>query len=270
MGTARTTLTLAGMAADRYGTPDNRAPLVLLHGMTFDRRIWQPILDELAQLDPDRLVVAVDLPGHGESPDQPPHSTQRILGLIHEAIGEAGLDRPVLVGHSMSGGLVSLYASQYPVGGVVNVDALPELASFAHLIQSMAPKLHGPGFADVWSMMVQSFRTDLLPVPARQLVADNSRVTPDLALGYWQDMLTTPPHELDAMVEDGLRRVGAAAVPYLLIAGSEPPAMVRDRMSRLAPQAQVEVWPDTGHFPHLAHPRRFAERLLATGGWSRA
>jgi pimeloyl-ACP methyl ester carboxylesterase len=36
----------AGMAADLYGSADERPPLVLLHGLTFDRRIWRPVLAE--------------------------------------------------------------------------------------------------------------------------------------------------------------------------------------------------------------------------------
>ena len=30
-----------GMAGVLEGTPDDRAPLVLLHGLTFDRAMWQ-------------------------------------------------------------------------------------------------------------------------------------------------------------------------------------------------------------------------------------
>src|SRR5690349_21764044 len=36
--------TLAGLAADDYGHADDRAPLVLLHGLTFDRCMWRPAL----------------------------------------------------------------------------------------------------------------------------------------------------------------------------------------------------------------------------------
>ena len=98
-------ITAAGMAADLYGCADERPPLVLLPGLTFDRRIWQPVLDHLARIDPGRQVLSLDLPGHGESPDQLPHSMQHITGLIHQAVEEAGLDTPVVVGHSMAGGL---------------------------------------------------------------------------------------------------------------------------------------------------------------------
>jgi pimeloyl-ACP methyl ester carboxylesterase len=262
------TLKLAGMAADLHGTADHRTPLVLLHGLTFDRRMWQPALDGLAELDPDRHILVLDLPGHGESPDQLPHATPHLIELVRTAIDEAGLAAPVLVGHSMSGGLASLYATEHPVRGVINIDALPELATFAGLIQSMAGPVRGSGFAQVWSTIERGFRTDLLPAAAQRLVAENGRPTQELVVGYWEELLTTPPAEQDAMVEDAIRRVGAARVPYLLIAGSEPPSAVLDRLARHAPQARVEIWANTGHFPHLAHPKRFAERLAETASWT--
>jgi pimeloyl-ACP methyl ester carboxylesterase len=262
------TLKLAGMVADLHGTPDHRTPLVLLHGLTFDRQIWQPILKDLARIDPDRHILVLDLPGHGESPDRLPHATPHLIELVRQAIDEAGLAAPVLAGHSMSGGLASLYAAEYPVRGVVNIDALPELAAFAGLIQSMAAPLRGSGFPKVWWTMEQGFHIDLLPADAQRLIADNCRPTQELVLSYWQELLTTPPLELDATVEDAMRRVGAARVPYLLITGSEPPQAVLDRIVRHAPQARVETWANTGHFPHLAHPKRFAERLAATASWA--
>ena len=36
---------LAGLAADEYGDSDELAPLVLLHGLTFDRGLWLPVLN---------------------------------------------------------------------------------------------------------------------------------------------------------------------------------------------------------------------------------
>ena len=61
----------AGLAANKHGSDDGRPPVVLLHGLTFDRSMWRPALDELAGLDPRRRVLALDLPGHGESASRP-------------------------------------------------------------------------------------------------------------------------------------------------------------------------------------------------------
>src|SRR5947209_8715822 len=114
-------LTFAGMAGDLLGRADDRAPVVLLPGLTFDRRIWRPVLEHLAEIDPGRHILSLDLPGHGDSPYQVPHSTEHLVELLQRAIERAGLSRPVLVGHSMAGGLASMYAARHPVSGVINV-----------------------------------------------------------------------------------------------------------------------------------------------------
>ena len=69
------------------------------------------------------------------------------------------------------------------------------------------------------------------------------------------------------MLASGFAAVAASGVPYLLIAGAEPPPDLARWLSDAVPQMTIEVWADTGHFPHLAHPGRFAQRLAATGQW---
>jgi pimeloyl-ACP methyl ester carboxylesterase len=58
----------SNLAGDLTGAPDRRPPLVLLHGLTFDRTMWRPALAHLAALDPGRPVLALDLPGTGHFP----------------------------------------------------------------------------------------------------------------------------------------------------------------------------------------------------------
>ena len=192
-----------------------------------------------------------------------------VLSLIHEAVTEAGLDAPVVVGHSMSGGFGSMYAARYPTSGVVNVDALPDLAPFVRLLQSAKGQVLGDGFAGVWAMMEQGFRLDLLSPPAQAVVARTSRPRQDLVVSYWDELLSRAPDELAAQVSSGIEAVAQAGVPYLLVLGSEPPPEVAEWLQGVMPRIEIEVWPDTGHFPHLAYPGRFAERLAVTAGWRR-
>ena len=56
-------------------------------------------------------------------------------------------------------------------------------------------------------------------------------------------------------------------MPYLAIVGDELSAGDIAWMQTNLPDARLEVWPGSGHFPHLAHPRRFAELLAETGTW---
>src|SRR5713226_10409224 len=149
LGTAQgriATRTLAGLAADDYGHSDDRAPLVLLHGLPFDRSLWRPSLDELQRIDPGRRVLALDLPGHGASPGWPSYDVASVASGVHRAVEEAQLQSPVVVGHSIGGVIATVYAAQYPTRGVINVDQPLQVAPFAGLVQSLAGKLRGPAF----------------------------------------------------------------------------------------------------------------------------
>jgi pimeloyl-ACP methyl ester carboxylesterase len=254
---------VARMAGDLYGGPDGRPPLVLLNGLTYARGTWQPVLGHLGRIDPGRQVRALDLPGHGDSPDQLPHTLEHVVRLVHDAVGEAGLGAPVLVGHSMSGGIASVYAAQYPASGVVNVDAPPNIWAFIQVLRAAADQNHGD-LLGTWATMQQGFHIDLLPPEARELLARNSRPRAELLASYWEELFAMTPDQASALVGGGIAAVVAAGVPYLLILGTEPPPEIAAWFRNALPQAVVEVWAGSGHFPHLAHPARFAERLAAT------
>jgi pimeloyl-ACP methyl ester carboxylesterase len=82
-------------------------PLVLLHGQGFSRRSFDPVVPALAAA---RDVIAVDLPGHGQSPRQPrgTGSTPRDLAVaVAELLDELDLPTAHVAGNS-SGGWVAL------------------------------------------------------------------------------------------------------------------------------------------------------------------
>jgi pimeloyl-ACP methyl ester carboxylesterase len=258
------TRTLAGLAADDYGHSDDRAPLVLLHGLTFDRSLWRPSLAELSRIDPGRRVLALDLPGHGASPGWPPYDVQSLARGVHRAVEEAGLQSPVVVGHSIAGVIATAYAAQYATRGIINVDQPLQVAPFAGLAQSLADKLRGPAFPAVWQMFAASMHIELLPEAAQQLVRASCRPRQDLVLAYWRELLDRPVSELAGVVAATLDAVRGAGVPYLVVAGADLEPGYEKWLSKMLPQAAVTVWPASGHFPHIAHPDRFAECLAAT------
>ncbi|WP_058041458.1 alpha/beta fold hydrolase [Streptomyces roseifaciens] len=82
-------------------------PLVLLHGIGHHLQAWDPVAGILAA---ERDVIAVDLPGFGDSPALPDgvaydlRGVVPVLGALFEALD---LDRPHVVGNSL-GGLLAL------------------------------------------------------------------------------------------------------------------------------------------------------------------
>ena len=53
-------------------------------------------------------------------------------------------------------------------------------------------------------------------------------------------------------------------MPYLVVSGDDLEPEYEKWLTKMLPQAAVTVWLASGHFPHLAHPRRFAGCLAAT------
>jgi pimeloyl-ACP methyl ester carboxylesterase len=83
-------------------------PLVLVHGAVCDGRVW---LRQIAELSDAFSVIAWDAPGCGQSVDPP--ETYRLADyadVLAGFIGELGLRRPHVVGHSFGSGLaIELY-----------------------------------------------------------------------------------------------------------------------------------------------------------------
>lgn len=256
---------VAGLVADDRGSTDDPAPVVLLHGLTFNRHIWRPVTDALGRIDPGRRVLALDLPGHGDSPGWPAYDVAALAEGVHRAVQAAALPPPVVVGHSMSAVVATVYAARYPTHGVINVDQPLEVEPFARLVQSLADQLRGPGFPDVWARFQASMHAELLPPAGRSLVSSTSRPRQELVVGYWYDALERSPEELGAWAGDVLADVRAQNVPYLVVSGTEVDPDYRRWLGDVLPQARIVVWPESGHFPHVAHPERFAQILVAAG-----
>jgi pimeloyl-ACP methyl ester carboxylesterase len=82
---------------------ERREPLVLLHGLGGSKEIWTPVIDLLAA---ERVPVAIDLPGFGETPAlaaQVEPSPANLAAAVHERCLELGIERPHVAGNSLGG-----------------------------------------------------------------------------------------------------------------------------------------------------------------------
>ncbi|WP_436531277.1 alpha/beta fold hydrolase [Actinoplanes sp. HUAS TT8] len=250
------------LAGTLTGRPGDRPPLVLLHGLTFDRRQFGPLRRELDALDPDRPVLSLDLPGHGGSPRQPDYRMDGVARLLARAVEAAGLDAPVLVGHSIGAVIATEYAARFPARGVLNLDQPLLPGPFGALVREAEPTLRGPRWRTVWERLRAGMGIDALPAPARELVELTERPRADLLLGYWAEILRDSDTDLRARRADALAAIASRGIGYRWVTTSGPAAPYAQWLSGLVPGIETTVLPG-GHFPHLGHAADVAK--LATG-----
>jgi pimeloyl-ACP methyl ester carboxylesterase len=95
-------------------------PLVFIHGLA--GQLYNFTHSLLDRLKTDYRVVIIDRPGNGYS--APPHEAAAGIieqaGLIAHFIAALGLKRPVVIGHSLGGGIALALAVRHPemVGGL--------------------------------------------------------------------------------------------------------------------------------------------------------
>lgn len=93
--------------------PASGAPVVLaVHGITGSHRSWLPVARHLGQ---DATVLAPDLRGRGGSSSLPgPFGFDAHLADLLAVLDHVGIERAVLVGHSMGAYLVARLAAERP------------------------------------------------------------------------------------------------------------------------------------------------------------
>lgn len=242
----------ATLACETHG---EGVPVVFLHGLTFDRRTWRPIIERLG----GRVrSIALDLPGHGETGGSGCR-LEEAAARINATLRNIDVDAPIIVGHSMSGGIAMTYAATYPVRGVIDVDQTMTIRPFAELVQRLGPTLRGKGFASAFNTFQASMGLDHLSEPLRSMVLETQNIDQAIVLQYWDEVLRSDPVDLQGRVEGIMR---AIEVPCLCVFGHVLPDGDREDLQHLR-DVQLEEWPDRGHFVHLAEPARFSARLQA-------
>ena len=228
--------------------------IVFIHGMTFSRQTWDPIVDRLK----DRFrCLAVDLPGHGASTGSGA-DPQAVVARIHATLVANAVVRPVVVGHSAGALHATAYAAAHDTRGVVNVDQPLRVGPFAGFVQHLAPALRGQDFATAFQPFADSIGVGRLPHAERERVLTTQHINQQLVLDHWSKPLTENPDALQAEIDSLLDRVAA---PYLWLVGDPVDKADHDHLLAHIAHAQIETWPTLGHMAHLAEPDRFADRV---------
>jgi pimeloyl-ACP methyl ester carboxylesterase len=248
--------------------------LLLLHGLGCDHTTWDPIIGRLAE---QFTVIAPDFLGHGES-DKPraDYSIGGYANGMRDLLTILGIDKVTVVGHSFGGGVAMQFAYQFPERTerlvLVSSGGLgPEVTMGIRAINL-------PGFHQLMVLLtlpgVRQVTHSLLTGLADSGVGalrDLDEVA-DI-VDSWRDPKTR--RAIRHLVRNCIDMRGqiitmrdraylTAAMPMAVVWGAGDvvlPVAHATILAGLAPDARVEVFEDSGHFPHKDHPQRFVDFL---------
>lgn len=250
-----------------YDRRGRGAPLVLIHSLGTDRCVWHPVLDRLAAR---RDVIALDLPGFGESAPLPA-GTEPTPRALANAVGsflcdELELQQPPHVAGNSLGGWVALELGVDRTAASVTAispaglwpRALPPKPSIArNVARAATPVLAG---------VLASERGRRLALGAT--MAHPERVPPLEALRLVRAYAAAPGYDtVNAAMRAG-RFEGLDAIGVPLTFGWPDRDRLVGRPARLPPSARNFVLRDCGHVPMWDSPEQVAE-LLLTGSVDR-
>ena len=243
-----------------YLTEGQGVPILFLHGVAGAARQFSP---QLAAFGRTHRALAWDMPGHGGSAPLPLVTMDALAASLGAFIAALGLDRPILVGHSLGGMILQRLLVEAPhIGRAVILSQTS--AAFGG---------RDPGWADAFIRErlgpLDEGRTmsDLAPaIASAQMAAD----TDPAALALAQDCIAHTPESsyrdtILAMRGFDLRdALPTIAVPTLLIAGAldqAAPAPAMQRMADRIPGSRYVVLDGVGHLAHLEAPNRFNKAI---------
>ncbi|MFL5832159.1 MAG: alpha/beta fold hydrolase [Solirubrobacteraceae bacterium] len=243
-------------------------PLLLLHGIGHRWQGWEPVFDRVA---PERELIAVDLPGFGDSPAPPtgtPAGIDSITDLLVAFLDDLGLERPHVAGNSLGGwaalelakrGRAASATALSPAGFQNALEAIYQHTSFRITIRT--------------SRLIADRAEQVLSRPRLRVLAFGQLVRHPLQIPLGDVGPTVRALAHAPWFDDTLRAINAGrftggeqiAVPTTIAWGEHDLILLRRqarRAARAIPAARMLTLTGCGHVPMTDDPEQVARVLL--------
>lgn len=230
--------------------------VVFIHGWTCDLTFWRgqaPVYEKHRSL-------LIDLPGHGQS-DKPDvsYTQERFARAVDAVMRDAGVERAVLVGHSMGGAVGLTFVRLFPAKAraLVLVDAFvplypkdpAEREGQKKQIDGFVAVLRGPDSKANVQKMIESMFSDKTTPAMRDEIRSKMLAAPQhVMVSAMEGMFATPP------IQPG----ETYKIPVMAILAR--PSGRADNEAQLRgvfPNLRYEEWKGSGHFLMMESPDRF-------------
>jgi pimeloyl-ACP methyl ester carboxylesterase len=209
---------------------------------------WWSFHEQLTHFSRNRRCLSLNLRGHGES--DKPQQDYTMAGYADDVawvIYQLGLDRPIVVGHSMGGAIALQLAAEHPdvLRAIVLVDPSPvtdNRAGFEHMLAAIAK--HGAD--STRRRLFKNFFLDGYDEPLLEEICRRAAQTPD-------DVFISEIGDLCSW--NGAEAARKCQVPALHIAAAKP-ACPPGALEEVLPHVVTGQTVGAGHFNMLEVPEQ--------------
>ena len=232
-------------------------PLLLIHGVGSQWQMWEPVIPLLAR---DREVIAIDLPGFGDSPPLPGEPTVEALAAAVAGFAtHQGVGRPDVVGNSLGGGIALVLGASNQARTVCALSPIGFARGRERGYGRRVLKLSRAS-----ARVIHPFVEQLAwarPLLMSHLVARPRRMTPAQVAGATRNLARCPGF---AAIEHASRfRPPELGVPTTIAWGDRDRLLIASRQAprarRELPEARHVTLHGCGHVPTWDDPEQVAE-----------
>lgn len=221
--------------------------LIFIHGWACDSGVWRGQMDAF----PDHRVIAIDLPGHGQSgKPRADYNVPSFARAIEAVMRDAKIARAVLIGHSLGAPVAREFYRLFPektIALVIVDGALRPMAS-TEQFEKMRDQLR-TDYPQTSRRMVEGMLTPLRDEKLRDEIRSMTLATPDY-VGI---------SAMNALADKTLYRTDTINVPMLAVLAKSPfwAADTEQFLRSLAPQLEFHMLEDVSHFLMMERPSDF-------------
>lgn len=234
--------------------------LLFIHGWNLDHRFWRHQVEAFS----DRYrVVTLDLPGYGESGKQRDEWTIDAYGRdIRAVIDQLGLERVILVAHSMGGNIALEAIDEDPSGiiALVGVDNFKDVGSVPDSAMLAEMEMFYDFLKQDYPAHVRSasegfmFSPDSPPGPKEEILDTYARARPEVAISVIRAVYSESANEM--VLLENIR------VPFFIISSTLIPLNQQGILTHYrGPFFRNYEVEEAGHFPMYERPDAFNESL---------
>ncbi|HEY8186126.1 MAG TPA: alpha/beta hydrolase [Pyrinomonadaceae bacterium] len=253
---AKLDLGTAGTARIHYKSyGKGREALVLIHGWSCNLDYWRDSISDFAKRN---RVIAIDLPGHGQS-DKPDvsYSMDLFARAVDAVMRDAKVERAVLVGHSMGTPVARQFYRKYPQKTLAIVVVDGALRPFADkkTMEGFIASFRGPNYKESGRQMFAMMAGPGLTTEHKERIQASFLNTP-------QKVLVSA---MEGMADDSIWGQDQINVPVLAILAKSPfyPPDIEQIYRSIAPDLTYQMWEGVGHFVMMEKPKEFNDAVIA-------